>query len=69
MSTDGEEMLVELEKEPHYLVPQCCRVRGSQGKLSGYLLGAQVGRGRYAPPVEGRAQEKGRFGGNLKNSV
>lgn len=42
----GEKMFVGLEKKPHYLVPVCCRVRKSQGKLEGYLLGAQGGRGR-----------------------
>lgn len=42
----GGEMLVGLEKEPHCLVPECCRISKSQGKLSGYLLGAQNGRGR-----------------------
>lgn len=65
MRTRGE-MLVGLKKEPNYLVPECCRIRKSQGKLSGYLLGLRMGGEDNALPVH---RKTGRFGGNLKNSI
>lgn len=55
------EMLVGLEKEPHFLVPGCFGIRKSQGKLSGYLLGAQNGGEDNALPVAVGAQENGQI--------